>query len=430
MIRIPWWIWVGGIDVVLTAATATAHPYASPINLAGENNAAVWWTGAILFLAALHAFSTASNSGGQARRGWLCFGATMVLLQATEIGGLHERISGALDLRIGGQAILGLTAAALLTAGYLGLRRDPRWRGSVALIVTGTLTYGTVIVHEWAEWAYTWPHWTIGPRAAAEEGTELVGALLFLAAAMRGGGHAWSAPLSALFPPLQQTMPLRRLALPLFVPAILVSAYAADQSLIHSANPAACYPVMLYLLAACMALRIATTDPSQRRSHLLLGAVLLLLSVDSMATYWFNLAVYYPAPHAPHSLDVWASHLSRSSIVHVLLVLAWVMPRARGHRPRTLFAFVLVVAAAAAGMLLQNKFLQVASGSMAALFTIAALEWSHAWTRPVIVLPAPATPPRGMRGSAAVAAARPESDVQCAPEGTIPTPGPAILPRK
>lgn len=92
------------------------------LDLYAENNVAVWWSGTLLLLIALHAFDGFfRHRSAEPRRGraWLAVGLIAAALSLDEVGSLHERVAlaGSASHGVGGSGALapfGLVLIGLL----------------------------------------------------------------------------------------------------------------------------------------------------------------------------------------------------------------------------------------------------------------------------------------------------------------------------
>lgn len=180
-------------------------------SLAGENNLAAWWSGALLLLAALYAVEAASRAHAtlvaaardakvppraglrSIRAGWISIAIVLAALSADELGQFHEWM----DLILGWGTWLSLLpfALALLgvaSAGFVALWRLPPLRGTVVALVAGFAILGTVppaleFAEHTRDWGIptTWSH-PYNLRLVLEEGSELLGMLVLLHACAWG----------------------------------------------------------------------------------------------------------------------------------------------------------------------------------------------------------------------------------------------------
>ncbi|MHB1131400.1 MAG: hypothetical protein ACYC4L_03330 [Chloroflexota bacterium] len=259
--RAPWWLWFVVVDLVLVAATLV-HPYlpeAGPrwlrpfadLNLGGEMTIAAWWTGISLLVAALLAYQFYCARLLGPRLPWLILALVLLGLSFDEIGSAHERVGD------GGWREL-IVAGALVAAGLayalLALFRRPETRRTAILAGLGVGLMGTVAAQEFVEHIVPWPAWALGPRSAIEEGTELLGVLLCLAAlvALVPGRPSFSLAKVIPDPHRLSYLPYLLLAgLALHVLASISGATLTDVP--RRGNPATWYPVSVLFIGACAA---------------------------------------------------------------------------------------------------------------------------------------------------------------------------------
>lgn len=198
-------IWFYGavlVSVLLIAATAVFVPGAvtgpagallGKLALSTESNPAAWWSSMLLLVVSLHAYdgyAALRQRRPDAAMGWALIALVLLALSIDEISSLHERVRtfgravgvGPWLPLLPFAAILGamLGRALLLLWSAGGEQRRSAWR-----IVIGCLLLGTVVVQEFLERRIAWQSdAALAIRAAVEEGTELVGILVLLGAAM------------------------------------------------------------------------------------------------------------------------------------------------------------------------------------------------------------------------------------------------------
>lgn len=250
-------------------------------NLAIENNVGAWWAGLLLFLGAMHAFDGFERyrAAGELRmsRAWLIVSAMLMGLSLDEVGSLHERLDSLMLLPIG----LALMAAAGWA--FWQIWSAPTERRSVTWMVIAFACFASVVGQEYLEHNVDWPAWAIPLRTGIEEGVELFGMLLLIAATMHHTG-------GRLNPEGREERPVFSLAhsmpgwllLPLVaaVPLLAVgSAMLPDQA---RGLPANWLSAVLFLLAALACLRgVLSREP---RTYFSRVGVALLLTAASAAS--------------------------------------------------------------------------------------------------------------------------------------------------
>ena len=188
--NISWWVIVGGISLILVVATilvntptsAFAGSILKNLNLAWEMNAGAWWSSMLLLMIALGAYGLASTRRDQPRSGWALIALIFVVLSWDEMGSYHERVMDA-----GWGAVLPFGAALLGALGYslVRLYRNQSTRSSAIMLLVGTMLLMTIVPQEYLETRLNIVDGLLGIRAGIEEGIELLGMLLCLAAVAR-----------------------------------------------------------------------------------------------------------------------------------------------------------------------------------------------------------------------------------------------------
>jgi hypothetical protein len=154
--------------------------------LTRENNVGAWWSGMLLFVLALNAWSAGlARRSARASRAWASIGFILLFLSADEVGSMHERLGILGDaLGVGSWGLIlplgAVVGAVLLHALYVLWQQDgPRLP---ALLLMGFAMLGSVAVQEVLEHRLVWETLAANAiRDMIEEGTELVGMLLLLA---------------------------------------------------------------------------------------------------------------------------------------------------------------------------------------------------------------------------------------------------------
>lgn len=367
-----WWPFVALGSLLIVAATATASPYISPINLAGENNLAVWWSGGLYFLAAIHALAVAMRSGGADRVAWSAYAIAMMVMLCTEIGSVHERF-----VRHG---VAG-TVAVLLLGSFLLMWRTKRFRVPAILLAGGVMMNALALLQEKIELSREWTGWLVGVRAAFEEGAELVASFLMVAAALHANCDGLKTSLRDLFGRLSVGHAACKPLAFAFVAGVGLSVWASGLTdLINRGNPSSLYPVVVYLLAATMTLRtMCLADGRSRRGLLPLALVLLYCSADAMCLFVWNALVYYPNPRAEHTVAVWASYQPIAYLSHAALVSLCLLGGGSLWRLSNLVLMAVVVAACVAAMVTEQRLAQLLLAPVTALCLLLVLRRSDVW---------------------------------------------------
>jgi hypothetical protein len=158
--------------------------------LTRENNLAAWWSGALLFMLAVHAFGAAlahRAATPAAAPAWTVIAGVLLFFSADEIGSIHER-AGQLGQALGvGPWGLVLPLGAMV-GGALIYALRALWRAGAASrrlilpVLIGFALLGSVAGQEFLEHRLTLESaFADSIRATIEEGTELLGMLVLLA---------------------------------------------------------------------------------------------------------------------------------------------------------------------------------------------------------------------------------------------------------
>jgi hypothetical protein len=201
-------------DAVMEATQAGSLPAGAAttkllrhLNLSYENVTATWYSSMLILAVALMAAlcfavdaAHASSNGAGVRerwlaRAWLAVALVFTLLSLDELGSLHERIGGVPSLNLVSGVEVGwvyilalpiaLVGAGLLAFAWVRLRKHPLVcvlfaAGTILYLSVPVLEHGENLVHEAAGWADDVKRPVFD--FVREEGTELFGSLLFLAA--------------------------------------------------------------------------------------------------------------------------------------------------------------------------------------------------------------------------------------------------------
>lgn len=334
------WLWLLGLAAVslfLLAATLVHHnldiePLAH-LALTYENNFGAWWSGALLLLAAMHAFDGFRlwrNERPRVARGWAVLSLVLLILSLDEIGSLHERVelwlpgSVWMDLLPFGLVLVGLFAFAILS-----IWSSPEHRRRALLIVLAFLCFGATAFQEYLEHNTEWgTRVNEGLRAGVEEGTELLGMLLVIGATLPNTQGIFKRDSSPASPALDAPFSWRRYAIPGALLLAPILAYVSVRWLQdHRGHPANWLASALFLLAAAAALHpFLKMEERPSMWHWVLAGSALLASALSTG---LNNAL-------PYILTV----------LSLVIVGAWLLvPSTLGMRRRLLFAGGLLATA-------------------------------------------------------------------------------------
>jgi len=172
------------------------------LDLASENVAVTWYSSTLLLLGSVMAlFCFVVDRKNESTRtviswGWLMLSAMLLVLSADEVGSIHERLGMLPALNFSGTEAPGWikvlsipiagVALCLITFGVVRVRRSP---GALGFMLLGTALFGSIPLLDRMEMnlvatTYSpevWFEHDLGVHI--EEGSELYGALCFLAAA-------------------------------------------------------------------------------------------------------------------------------------------------------------------------------------------------------------------------------------------------------
>jgi hypothetical protein len=260
-----------------------------------EMTVAVWWAAGLLLLAAALMHERAGRPDATARVPWGILAALTLALSFDEVASVHERVG-----RHGWGPLIPVAVVGALAVGYaLATLARQGSRRVAGLLAVGYACLASSGVQEAIAQRV---EWGTGPvRLVFEEGAELLGGLLVLAAAAdaRGAGGGWLAILPR--PARLHALPVL-LALGLVANAlvsIFVSATLDDLG--ARGNPAAWYPSVVYALSASEAAwAAAAVGGARRRAWAVLAGLLAACSLGMI----YNLVSL--APHIDAVLPRWA----------------------------------------------------------------------------------------------------------------------------
>jgi len=268
------------------------------LRLTSENNAGAWWSGMQLLLFGLICLSTSgelSKTLGEMKRPLIVLGLIGLGLSADEMGSIHERVSlfGKENFGSGKLALLPFAIIGGGAVGYsvLALYRARASVGNVWLCVCiGFGLFGLVWVQEHIEHAasFTRPDakaW----RAVIEEGSELLGFSVLLTGSLllRTRLGLQRSVSSALLPNQFALRFASLLSLMAIVPVILVRLpYSrAELKFPRSGDYGLTIPVLLFAIAALIAVRLSRICRKDRNRWLIVGVILAGTSLATLASY-------------------------------------------------------------------------------------------------------------------------------------------------
>jgi hypothetical protein len=292
---------VGGVSVLLvllsvTSASTELVPLALRqtlrryFSLARENNLAVWWSGAVLAVAALHALDGRERLARAGDRNtawaWAALALVLVALSLDEIGSLHERAELFVPLE-SWWALLPFAIVLLGLAGWSSVRLFMRHRprSDVVLIAVSFACFASVALQEQLEHALDWPAWALPLRLGVEEGTELVGMTLLIIATSACSGSFFARRSEDASAPVFSAA--RALASAPFLAAAIVAValFAVGTARLTDTNrghPADWLAAMLFLLAAIAAWSSWLEGKRATRREIAVGGVCLWTSAATV----------------------------------------------------------------------------------------------------------------------------------------------------
>ena len=257
-----------------------------------ENNLGAWWSGGLLFLAAVHGFDgfRRYRDRGEAKLAfaWLVMACVIVALSLDEIGSLHERVGQ----HAGWWGLLpfGIVIVASVTWASWQMWTDPAERRSIVMIAVAFGLFAATALNEYIEHAFEWPAWLRPWRTGFEEGLELVGMLILVSVALRNSGGAFQ---PAAVPEEGRPCLWITHAMPAWI-LIAVAAVSPFLAVLttglhdtYRGRPADWLASMMFLLAALAAWRpaLCSTSPDRYPSRVVFGLLLLAASAACVAIY-------------------------------------------------------------------------------------------------------------------------------------------------
>jgi hypothetical protein len=287
--------------------------------LGGETNVGAWWSGVLFLLGAVFALdrTVESSRTSTERRGWTALAAALALLSFDEIAALHEFLSARGRVYLVPVGLLGL---GLVSYSLVHLRRA---RVALHKLLLAFALLATVPLQELIQRTHEWHNPVIyGLRALLEEGTEIVAALLLVAATSGGLVRLRMEP--------QTFASVARFGMPLLWLALVALPLAA----------LAVYPIYLpgasnwlgtTLFLACALLALRQAAPRREPVLLMAAALYLLASLGSNAVRpdWDPLVL-------GHNVNLRGIYFGT-----LLLAAPWVLARGQSWRQR---AFWLALA--------------------------------------------------------------------------------------
>lgn len=316
--RIPWWVWIAGIDLVLLLLTAAERirpgwPYLwrliDTAPLTHEMNLGSWWSSMCLFAVALVCYELSATKQADFKMAWLGLAFIVALLSFDEIGSVHERL-GLISPDLGRFLFAAGLLAVIPLYVVAKLFRHPETKTASVLICIAFGLFASVAGQEWIEKSLPWsqfPRWTRVLRPVVEEGTELGAVLLLFAAVVTQRGGPGRKSFQAL---VVDPRNVRSAAVPLLVGLALNAAiclivlpnltYAPGPSY---GNPAIWYPAVLGVAISGAAFWIGRDSSRWMGAAWKMIAVGFLLSSAALMTDLLKLVPWTPLYLMP---DLWS----------------------------------------------------------------------------------------------------------------------------
>lgn len=257
-----------------------------------ENNIGAWWSGALLFLAGVHALDGYRRYWDQGVTklavAWLVVACTIIALSLDEIGSLHERVGR--DFGWWGLLPFGVVIIASVAWTTWQMWADPRERRSIRLIALAFGLFAATAFNEYLEHSIAWPAAMRPWRTGFEEGIELVGMLLLVAVALRNSGDAFrEADRSEAEQPclwVTHSMPAGVLLAVVAVSPLLAVITTGLHDTFRG-RPADWLASMMFLLAGLAAWRpaLCSVDSTRYPGRIGVGLLLVAASAGSVALY-------------------------------------------------------------------------------------------------------------------------------------------------
>lgn len=282
------------VDQLVFLQDGTRSAIRRTVNLALENNIGAWWSGAVLFLAAMHFYDGywryREANAPSLSRAWLVLAGVMAALSLDEVGSLHERA----DMLLAFGTWWSLLPFALILVGAVAwafwqLWASPVERRFLPYIFVGFACFGTVAFQEHLEHALSWEPWMIPLRTAVEEGTEFLGMFLLIGVGMRHSGGVFGTAPSGARSTFNMPATLPPWVLAAVIAALPVTAFITARLDQGRGHPSDWLAAMLFLIAAFAAVGDPLSGtPSARLRRIVTGGLLIAASALSvqLAPLW------------------------------------------------------------------------------------------------------------------------------------------------
>ncbi len=338
--RLPWWLWIAAINLVLVVATAMHHKlvltdrihfYLRQIDLAIEMNFAAWWSGVLLLILALLAYEIYGTPKEPAKSAWLFLAIAWALLSLDEIGSLHERIEDWMPESwlpwVDPYIPIAVVGLLLVPYPLIRLFSQKATRKTATLLLLGFGCLASIAVQERLEGRIDWGDWW-SIRIAIEEGTELLGMSLCYVGLVN---HTWkgrkAGGLSGVLPnPLNMSYVPKIVFGGLLIQLAVVVGRALSEGEPFSEHTLVWYPLALSMMLGLSAFWQYRRSPgrlSDRRLHRINSAGWLVLTAYGLM---YSAIIPYVIPLTTDKADAFFSaylylfYLLQTAVVSVLFV--------------------------------------------------------------------------------------------------------------
>jgi len=298
LLRTFHWCLVAG-SVVLLLVTLISFPLAGhgrisrllfQLGFAGENNVGAWWSGMLLFLAALQAFdgNRRDELPASATRGWLILALILMMLSFDEVSSLHEWVANTLGtifwipLGLGGAAMLACSLGSLWRAGVA--------KSHIFMILVAFALFGSVVIQEHIQHALNWDNpLAYGVRAFVEEGTEIAAMLLLLHVTAFNTRNVLDAHAGGAFGLARNYSGAATILALLLVPVLVAASFVLP----YPGGPADWLASAVFMLAACSVFGeiLARRAAAEMRTWLLLAVLVFASMLANAAELGYEISL-------------------------------------------------------------------------------------------------------------------------------------------
>ena len=199
-----WFLGICGISLFLIVATLLGNRMPlRGFSLSTENNFAALWSSMLLLLAAVHAFDgwvAHRSSQRSIALAWLFISFVIAALSFDETGSFHERVPSIGDLSEWWTLLpFAVFFGGLVAYAFIVLFLSEEFHREAVLIAAAIALFASVALQEYIQHEVDWDG-VRGFRLILEEGTELLGMVLLVKAAMINTRGILSVGAPASFP--------------------------------------------------------------------------------------------------------------------------------------------------------------------------------------------------------------------------------------